>query len=152
MSTSSRTSRATIAPPIHAARARALRFEAELMVVSLEDGRALMLPLAWYPRLVGATAAQRDNWQLVGRGAGIHSPDLDQRRRVRRVQRYPARCPLDLVVPLDLARQVDALDAALRAAGPDRPGRRVDLVPERLDVGELADVEGEEEVPGVRRR
>ena len=34
--------------------------------VVLSDGRALSVPLAWYPRLVHATRSERDNWQLVG--------------------------------------------------------------------------------------
>lgn len=46
--------------------------------VELSDGRALAVPLAWYPRLVHATRAERDNWQLVGAGQGIHWPDLDE--------------------------------------------------------------------------
>ena len=46
--------------------------------VTLSDGRALSVPLAWYPRLVHATRAERDNWELVGLGQGIHWPDLDE--------------------------------------------------------------------------
>jgi hypothetical protein len=46
--------------------------------VSLEDGREISVPLAWYPRLRDATAAQRANWRLIGRGEGLHWPDVDE--------------------------------------------------------------------------
>jgi hypothetical protein len=46
----------------------------EALVVSLADGRSISAPLAWYPRLLHATAAERDAWQLAGAGYGIHWP------------------------------------------------------------------------------
>jgi hypothetical protein len=46
--------------------------------VRLEDGRNVSVPLAWFPRLLAATPEQRDNWRLIGRGVGIHWPDLDE--------------------------------------------------------------------------
>lgn len=46
--------------------------------VSLADGRELSAPLAWFPRLRDATAAQRNSWRLIGRGVGIHWPELDE--------------------------------------------------------------------------
>ena len=46
--------------------------------VKLSDGRAISVPLAWYPRLVHATPEERNNWQLIGDGQGIHWPDLDE--------------------------------------------------------------------------
>jgi Protein of unknown function (DUF2442) len=46
--------------------------------VKLEDGRTLHVPLAWFPRLLAATSAQRGNWKLIGRGVGIHWPDIDE--------------------------------------------------------------------------
>jgi hypothetical protein len=48
------------------------------ILVVLADGRELAAPLAWFPRLVGATADQRRNWRLIGRGHGIHWPDVDE--------------------------------------------------------------------------
>lgn len=48
------------------------------LVVTLADGREVATPLVWFPRLVDATAAQRGNWRLIGRGQGIHWPDLDK--------------------------------------------------------------------------
>ena len=49
----------------------------ELRVV-LADGRALSVPLAWFPRLLHATAAERQRFELPGDGEGIHWPDVDE--------------------------------------------------------------------------
>lgn len=46
--------------------------------VDLADGRRLSVPLAWFPRLLHADSAQRDNWRLLGDGQGINWPDLDE--------------------------------------------------------------------------
>jgi hypothetical protein len=46
--------------------------------VELSDGRVVSVPLAWYPRLVHATMDERARWRLIGRGEGIHWPDLDE--------------------------------------------------------------------------
>jgi hypothetical protein len=46
--------------------------------VVLADGREVTAPLAWSPRLADATPAQRRNWRLIGRGQGIHWPDVDE--------------------------------------------------------------------------
>jgi hypothetical protein len=46
--------------------------------VALEDGRELSVPLEWFPRLREATAEQRRNWRLIGRGEGIHWPEVDE--------------------------------------------------------------------------
>ena len=46
--------------------------------VRLMDGRTISAPLAWYPRLLRATAEQRENWEIAGGGFGIHWPDIDE--------------------------------------------------------------------------
>ncbi len=46
--------------------------------VTLADGRELAAPLEWFPRLRDGTPAQRRNWRFIGRGQGIHWPDLDE--------------------------------------------------------------------------
>jgi len=51
---------------------------ADRILVVLADGRELAAPLAWFPRLSEATEHQRKNWRLVGRGQGIHWPDVDE--------------------------------------------------------------------------
>ena len=48
------------------------------LVVVLADGRELAAPLAWFPRLLEATPDQRRNWRLIGRGQGVHWPDVDE--------------------------------------------------------------------------
>jgi len=48
------------------------------LIVDLVDGRTLSVPIVWYPRLLNATAAQRDNWRLIAGGFGIHWPDVDE--------------------------------------------------------------------------
>ena len=50
----------------------------KILIVQLADGRAISLPLAWYPRLACATPQERNNWRLIGGGEGIHWPDLDE--------------------------------------------------------------------------
>jgi hypothetical protein len=46
--------------------------------VSLADGRKISIPLTWFPRLLHATANQRQNFELLGDGEGIHWPDIDE--------------------------------------------------------------------------
>jgi len=50
----------------------------DLLTVSYNDGRIVSLPLKWYPRLNRATPAQRRNWELIGRGYGVHWPEVDE--------------------------------------------------------------------------
>jgi Protein of unknown function (DUF2442) len=50
----------------------------DTLCVDLSDGRSISVPLAWYPRLMRATAAERKRWRLIGRGLGIHWEDLDE--------------------------------------------------------------------------
>lgn len=44
----------------------------------LLDGRIIIVPLAWFPRLLNATQGERDNWRIIGDGEGIHWPDIDE--------------------------------------------------------------------------
>jgi hypothetical protein len=46
--------------------------------VELSDGRTLSVPLAWYPRPLHGTAAERQRWRLIGTGEGSHWPDLEE--------------------------------------------------------------------------
>ena len=48
------------------------------LTARLADGRRIVVPLAWYPRLLDGTEAERENCQLIGEGEGIHWPDLDE--------------------------------------------------------------------------
>jgi len=55
-----------------------VRVATDTLTVELADGRSISAPLAWYPRLDHGTAAERANWRLIGRGEGVHWPDLDE--------------------------------------------------------------------------
>jgi hypothetical protein len=55
---------------------RAVEFTATELVVTLTDGRKIVTPLTWYPRLVGASAAQRANYELMA--MGVHWPLIDE--------------------------------------------------------------------------
>lgn len=44
----------------------------------LADGREISAPLEWFPRLRDASATQRTNWRLIGKGVGVHWPDIDE--------------------------------------------------------------------------
>jgi hypothetical protein len=48
------------------------------LIVSLVDGRRISAPLVWYPRLSHATQKERETYELMGRGTGIHWPLLDE--------------------------------------------------------------------------
>ncbi len=52
--------------------------QGDALVVELVDGRTVTAPLAWYPRLLHATAEERASARLVGEGEGIHWPELDE--------------------------------------------------------------------------
>ena len=58
--------------------ALAVAFSEDAMTVSLDDGRTISVPLAWYPRLLAGTAEERLRYELIGDGEGIHWPDLDE--------------------------------------------------------------------------
>jgi hypothetical protein len=48
------------------------------LIVQLEDGRTLAVPLVWYPRLLHGSKRERGRWRFIGCGAGIHWPSLDE--------------------------------------------------------------------------
>lgn len=60
------------------ARARGIEFVPDALVVHLEGGRSLTVPLEWFPRLREASPQARHRWELIGGGLGIHWPDLDE--------------------------------------------------------------------------
>ena len=62
----------------HDAIAVSVTCDADFLRVTLADGREIAVPLVWFPRLLDATPEQRGNWRLIGRGQGIHWPDLDE--------------------------------------------------------------------------
>ncbi len=58
--------------------ARQVSVTDDFLVVELSDGRSISVPVAWYPRLQHGTPEERSHWRLIGRGDGIHWPDLDE--------------------------------------------------------------------------
>jgi hypothetical protein len=58
--------------------AESVRFSDDSMIVHLDDGRELSVPIAWYPRLLNGTKQEREKHELIGDGEGIHWPDLDE--------------------------------------------------------------------------
>ena len=62
----------------HGVRAVDVKVTEDELSVVLEDGRTLVVPLAWYPRLSHSSQRQRSRWRLIGRGLGIHWPQIDE--------------------------------------------------------------------------
>ena len=50
----------------------------DALTATLADGRVIVAPLAWFPRLLHADSDERRNWRLIGGGLGVHWPDLDE--------------------------------------------------------------------------
>ncbi len=48
------------------------------LIVTLDDGRSISVPIVWFPRLSRATPESREKWELIGDGEGIHWPILDE--------------------------------------------------------------------------
>lgn len=59
-------------------RAQDLVFETDRFTVYLSDGRALTVPLAWFPVLLDATPEQRQRFRISASGKGLHWPELDE--------------------------------------------------------------------------
>ena len=59
-------------------RVRYVHFTEDTLAVDLLDGRTIIVPLTWYPRLLDATVEQRSHWKIAGAGYGIHWPDIDE--------------------------------------------------------------------------
>ena len=58
--------------------ARDVAVSADELTVSLVDGRRISVPLAWYPRLLHASADELARWEILGNGEGIRWPDIDE--------------------------------------------------------------------------
>ena len=62
----------------HECLATRLSFSEDSFTVYLNDGRHIAIPLAWYPRLLAGTKRERENYELIGGGEGVHWPKLDE--------------------------------------------------------------------------
>ena len=58
--------------------ATSAKVEDDALVVELSDGRSIRAPLAWYPRLLHSTEEERRNVRLIGKGRGLHWPDVEE--------------------------------------------------------------------------
>ena len=68
----------SLAVEMHAARVQQAAVSDEALTVDLVDGRTIIVPLAWYPRLWHGTPEERSHFEVIGDGAYIHWPDLDE--------------------------------------------------------------------------
>lgn len=68
----------TLTIDIQLAKAQNVVVTEDTLTVDLSDGRTISAPIGWYPRLMHATPIERDNWRLIGKGEGIHWPELDE--------------------------------------------------------------------------
>lgn len=50
----------------------------DALTVVLDDGRSVSVPLEWFPRLAGATARERKQWEPIGGGIGLHWNAIDE--------------------------------------------------------------------------
>jgi hypothetical protein len=53
-------------------------FANEALHLVLADGREISAPLEWFPKLRDADDKQRKNWRLIGKGVGVHWPEIDE--------------------------------------------------------------------------
>lgn len=60
------------------ARVQRVEVSEDTLTVELADGRVMMAPLAWYPRLWYGTAEERAHLEIIGDGTLVHWPDLDE--------------------------------------------------------------------------
>ena len=60
------------------ARAQSVKVNDDSLCVDLVDGRTIIVPLVWLPRLCFGTRAERNRFEIFGDGAYIHWPDLDE--------------------------------------------------------------------------
>jgi hypothetical protein len=59
-------------------RVQDVHFTEDTLAVDLLDGRTIIAPIAWFPRLLKATMEQRSHWKVSGAGYGIHWPEIDE--------------------------------------------------------------------------
>lgn len=68
----------SLAIEIQEARAQHVTISDDALHVDLTDGRTIVVPLMWYPRLWHGTPEERSHLEIIGDGAYIHWPDLDE--------------------------------------------------------------------------
>ena len=63
---------------VHEPLASNITFESDEMCIELKDGRKLIVPLAYFPRLLKATNKQRLDYTISGGGTGLHWEEIDE--------------------------------------------------------------------------
>lgn len=58
--------------------AKAVSFDDAAMQITLTDGRILSVPIIWFPLLHGASAEQRNQYEIGAGGRSLHWPDIDE--------------------------------------------------------------------------
>jgi len=59
-------------------RITAVRVSEDSLAVDLLDGRTVIVPLVWYPRLLHASPEQRENFRIIGAGFIVNWPEVDE--------------------------------------------------------------------------
>ena len=59
-------------------RIKAFRVSDDSLIATLIDGRTITVPLAWSWRLSEATTEQRERFEILGDGEGVHWPEIDE--------------------------------------------------------------------------
>lgn len=109
---------------LHGARAIDVKVTDDELMVDLEDGRTLAVPLVWYPRLLHASKDERTRWSLIGRGVGIHWSSVDED------------ISIDGLLAGRLSNESQAsLQRWLRARGSVRPNKRMQPTARRARRG-----------------
>jgi hypothetical protein len=60
------------------ARIQKIEVTEDAITARLVDGRVISVPLAWSWRLSEATPEQRQRYEIIGDGMGVHWPDVDE--------------------------------------------------------------------------
>lgn len=63
---------------IQEASAQQVSVSKDSLAVDLVDGRTIIVPLVWYPRLWYGTPEERNHFEIIGDGTLIHWPALDE--------------------------------------------------------------------------
>ena len=76
------------------ARVKTVTVTDDLITFHVVEGRVISVPLVWSWRLSDATPAQRNNYEIIGDGQGVHWPDVDEDLSVEGIfNGVPARRP-----------------------------------------------------------
>ncbi len=59
-------------------RIQQIQFAGDEITVQFSDGCQVSLSVSCFPRLMAASSAERNAWQLIGRGLGVHWESVDE--------------------------------------------------------------------------